>query len=52
MDWQLYIVLAVVGLAAVYMVRRWYRTWFGSKQGACEGCHCDHEPVAKGSSRG
>jgi len=41
MNWQLFIVLVLVALAATYLLRQHWRTWAGTKSGGCGGgCSC------------
>lgn len=40
-DPQLIVVALVIGVAAIYILRRAVRTWAGSKNGGCGGgCGC------------
>ncbi|MHB9024682.1 MAG: FeoB-associated Cys-rich membrane protein [Armatimonadota bacterium] len=47
--WETIIVILVVGAAAVFAIRAFYRTLTSKEQG-CSGCNsscqCDHQPDA------
>jgi hypothetical protein len=47
MDWQLLIVAGAVTLAALYLLRQTWRTWFGRKPVGCGGCgtSCGAKPA-------
>jgi hypothetical protein len=39
-DWQLILVITIVGAAAVYLARSTWRSWRASKSGCGGGCGC------------
>jgi hypothetical protein len=46
-DVQLIIVLALIALAAAYVLRASFKTWFGTKAGCGSGCgKCAAQPPA------
>lgn len=52
MDWQLVLVSLIVLVAAVYLGRRSWRTWRGSKSGCGGSCACASKPkAAEGNGR-
>jgi hypothetical protein len=40
MDWQTVLTALFVTVAAAYLVRSGWRTWFGAKPGCSGGCSC------------
>jgi hypothetical protein len=40
MDWQMYVVLIAVAAAAIYVLRRLWRSWFGATRGCSKSCGC------------
>ena len=37
-DWQTAAVGALIGLATIYLTRRYWKAWTSSEKGACGGC--------------
>jgi hypothetical protein len=52
MSWQTAVVLMVVALAAIYVVRRTWRTWTAAKDGCGGGCGCQKAPKSIAESNG
>ena len=46
MDWQLAVVLLIVGVSAAYLARQTWRAWTGQK-GCKTGCGCGPKTAAE-----
>jgi hypothetical protein len=52
MGWQMYVVLILVAVAAVYVLRRLGHTWFGATRGCSKGCGCSASAADKHGAHG
>jgi hypothetical protein len=48
MDGQMIVVVMLVATAAVYLIRRSWRTWTGKKAGCGSGCACGKPTQQRG----
>jgi hypothetical protein len=51
MDWQLFIVAALIIGAACYLARQTWRTWSASRKGCAGGCGCHGKAAPVGADR-